>query len=104
MKTKIWKRIVLTGMTALLAGCVVAATPGEVEVSGPPPAAEVEVQTVSPGPDYVWIGGSWVWGPAGRWNWEHGHWDRPPHPGAVWAPHHYEYRGGKHVFVRGRWK
>ena len=75
---------------------------GEVVVSGPPPPAPVEAVVASPGPGYVWIGGSWGW-TGSRWNWERGHWARPPHPGAVWAPHHYYSRDGRHVWVRGGW-
>ena len=106
----------LTGVKLLLI-CTLAAVPlvgcdvyvhppaAEVEVNGapPPPPAQVDIQAPSPGPDYVWIGGSWVWGPGGRWEWEHGRWDRPPHVGAVWVPHRYVYRNGRHVWVRGGW-
>jgi hypothetical protein len=74
----------------------------EVVVSEPPPAPIVETVTVSPGPDFVWIGGAWVW--RGHWVWEHGHWARPPRPGLVWVPHHYEYRNGVHIFIRGGWR
>ncbi len=70
------------------------------EAPPPPPADEVVV--ASPGPGFVWIGGAWVW--RGHWVWERGHWARPPRPGAVWVPHHYEYRNGVHVFIRGRWR
>jgi len=116
MKTNLWKSVVLASVAGLfVAGCdvyvrppadrVVVAEPGGVVVAGAPPAAPpyVDVQTVSPGPDYVWIGGVWVWG-GGGWAWERGHWDRPPRPGAVWAPHRYEYRNGRHVFVKGGWR
>ena len=116
MKSALLKSVVLASVAGLFAaGCdvyvrppaggVVVTAPVDVEVGGPPPTAPpyVEVQTVSPGPDFVWIGGLWVWG-GGRWVWERGHWDRPPHPGAVWVPHRYVYRNGRHVFVRGGWR
>ena len=32
-----------------------------------PPPAPVETVVVAPGPDYVWIGGEWVWN--GGWFW-----------------------------------
>jgi hypothetical protein len=91
----------------LTSGCVVypvapAPVVGEVDVAGAPPPLIVEAAPPSPGVDFVWIGGSWVWN--GRWVWEHGRWDRPPHPGAVWVAHRYEYRNGRHVFVRGGWR
>jgi len=74
----------------------------EVVVSEAPPAPIVETVTVSPGPDFVWVGGNWVW--HGHWVWTRGHWMRPPHAGAVWVPHRYVYRGGVHVYVRGGWR
>ncbi len=83
---------------------VVVSAPGELVVADAPPAPIVEVQPVCPGPDFVWIGGVWVWGPGGRWEWERGRWDRPPRPGVVWVPHRYETRGGRRVFVRGGWR
>jgi outer membrane lipoprotein SlyB len=53
-------------------------------VSAPPPPAPVETVTVvAPGPDYVWIGGEWVWN--GGWVWVGGHWGYPPRPGVIWV-------------------
>jgi hypothetical protein len=69
-----------------------------------PPAPLVETQPVSPGSDYLWINGSWVWGSNHKWEWEKGRWDRAPHEGMHYTPHHYEQRDGKHVFQRGGWK
>jgi hypothetical protein len=40
----------------------------------PPPAAEQVYMT--PGPDYVWVGGAWVWGGT-HWVWHSGYWYRP---------------------------
>jgi hypothetical protein len=77
------------------------APPQEVVVTEAPPAIIVERPPHRPGPDFVWIGGAWAW--HGRWVWEHGRWDRPPHPGAVWRPHRYEYHNGVHVFISGGW-
>jgi len=75
---------------------------GELEVGVAPPAPLVDVRVASPGVDFVWIPGAYVWN--GRWVWEGGRWDHPPRRGAVWVPHHYVYRGGRHVFVRGGWR
>jgi hypothetical protein len=74
----------------------------EVDVAGPPPPPQVDVQVAAPGPGFFWIGGAWAW--HGRWEWDRGHWDRPPRPGAVWVPHRYAYRNGRHVWVRGHWR
>lgn len=116
MNNKLLRPVVLASLAGLLAGgCnvyvtppsgrVVVSAPGEVVVGEAPPAAPpyVEVQTVSPGVDFLWIPGAYVWGGRG-WVWERGRWDRPPHRGAIWVPHHYELRGGRHVFVRGGWR
>jgi hypothetical protein len=79
-------------------------TPGvEVDVTGPPPTDIVEVQPIMPGPDFIWVGGYWGWGPRG-WVWSHGYWGHPPRRGAVWLRPHYVYRGGRHVWVRGGWR
>jgi hypothetical protein len=74
----------------------------EVVADSAPPVPLAEVETASPGVDFVWIPGIWVW--EGRWIWTAGHWDRPPFPGAVWVPHRYVYRNGAHVFIRGGWR
>lgn len=51
-----------------------------------PPVPQTETVGGSPGPDYVWVDGEWVWN--GRWIWVAGHWMLPPYPHAIW------YRGG----------
>ena len=78
------------------------AVSAEVVVSEAPPPVIVEERPVAPGVGFVWIPGVYVW--EGHWRWERGHWDRPPRRGAVWVPHRYEYRNGRHVFVRGGWR
>ena len=89
-------------------GCVVypsgpVATVGaEVDVAGEPPALIAEDVSPCPGVGFVWIGGAWAW--QGRWVWERGHWDRPPHSGAVWVPHRYINHNGRRTFVRGGWR
>jgi hypothetical protein len=99
MKSKLLKSVVV----ALVAGVMVSACEvsvrspaGEVVVSDAPPAALVDPVIASPGPDFVWIGGVWVW--------QGGHYERPPHAGAVWVAHRYEVRNGRRVFVRGGWR
>jgi len=107
MKGKLLKSVLLAAVTGLfVAGCnrQSQTAPGEVAVNGaPPPPVQVDVETPSPGPDYVWIGGVWVWG-GGGWVWERGHWDRRPFAGAVWEPNRYVFHDGRHGFVRGRWR
>ena len=61
-----------------------AAAPAPVVVQQAPPPPPVETVVVSPGPDYVWVGGEWVW-QGGGWVWVGGHWIYPPRPHAVWV-------------------
>jgi hypothetical protein len=108
--TTIMPVLVVFAVALFLSGCTVRETqygPGgtvsaEVDVEGPPPAPLADEVAISPGPDFLWIPGAWMWD--GHWVWEKGRWDRRPHPGAVWVPHSYAYRNGRHVFVRGHWK
>lgn len=57
--------------------------PAQVVVDQAPPPAPVETVVVAPDPNYVWVGGEWVWN--GGWFWVAGHWDAPPYPHAVWV-------------------
>jgi hypothetical protein len=109
MKSNLLKLIILAAATGVITlGCDVHVTPPATEVAvneaPPPPPIQVDVQTPMPAPGYIWIGGVWAWGPGDHWVWERGHWDRPPHAGAVWVPHRYEARGDRRVFVRGGWR
>jgi hypothetical protein len=96
---------IASGFCLLATGCYVEGRgpAGEVYVASAPPALLVETEAPAPGPDFVWIGGDWFW-EGGRWQWHGGHWARPPHPGAHFVANHYEFRGGRHVYVRGGWR
>jgi outer membrane lipoprotein SlyB len=51
-----------------------------VGVIGPtPPAPIVEPVIMAPGPDYVWVAGTWLL-LGDRWIWHSGYWHRPMHP------------------------
>jgi hypothetical protein len=101
---------VLGALLALGSGCVVAvrpapvayAEPGEVVVDQDPPPAQVEVVGVAPAPGYFWVGGYYHWY-GNRWAWRAGHYERPPHAGAVWVRPRYTYRGNARIYVRGYW-
>jgi len=108
--------LLIAGASLLMTGCVVReevryrnpppaviAEPGEVVVTEPPPAPQVDVEVVQPGPGFFWIPGAYFW-VGGRWEWRGGHWDRPPRPGVRWYGPHYVYRGGRHIWVRGGWR
>jgi hypothetical protein len=122
MKKEIMKPVlIIAGASFLLTGCVVrertvyrsgpapapvADSSTEVDVTGPPPPPQEDttvVVGVAPGPDFVWIGGYWGWGPGG-WAWRHGYWGHRPFYGARWYGPHYYYRGGRHVYVHGGWR
>ncbi|HEY3756947.1 MAG TPA: YXWGXW repeat-containing protein [Opitutaceae bacterium] len=75
---------------------------GEVVVNAPPPL-QTEIVTVSPGPEYVWIGGHWGWSRR-HWVWVGGYWAHRHHPGAVWIGGHWDRRPGGYVWVEGRWR
>lgn len=103
--------LLVTG-SLLLSGCVVrervvyrtpppTVAPGEVVVTAAPPPPIQETIVASPGPNFIWVGGNWVW--SGRWVWERGHWAYPPRPGAHWRPHRYEVHNGVRIYVRGGW-
>jgi outer membrane lipoprotein SlyB len=53
-----------------------------------PPLPATDVVVAPPGPDYVWVGGEWIWN--GRWVWVAGHWAYPPNPHVVWVAGHWE--------------
>ena len=55
-------------------------------VVGPtPPPPPQETMVMAPGPDYVWVTGSWLWF-GDRWLWRPGYWHRPVYP------HHHLHR------------
>src|ERR1041385_5179871 len=75
--------LALGSLLIALTGCAATAHPASgVVVSAGPPPAQVEAVPVTPGPDYVWIDGSWAWD--GRWLWRPGYWAVRPYPHARW--------------------
>lgn len=62
----------------------------------PPPPPPTESEPPTPGPNYVWVGGDWVWN--NGWVWVGGRWALPPYPGAIW------YHGGWRRGWRGGWR
>ena len=67
-----------------------------------PPAPQVEVVPVAPGPEYVWAPGYWAWN--GGWVWIGGRWVVRPYPGAIWVGGHWGRLGRGYVWVRGHWR
>ena len=83
--------------------CVVAPPPGAVYVHTAPPASVVEVRSVAPGPDFVWISGYHAWR-GGAYVWVPGRWDARPHPHAVWVTGTWRHHHNGWYWVEGRWK
>jgi len=72
----------------------------------PPPAPIDETPPPTPGQDYAWVDGDWIWN--GGWVWVGGHWALPPFPNAVWLHGLWSrgwggFRGGFHR-ERGHWR
>jgi len=78
------------------------AAPSTVVVQQPPPPLPVETVVIAPGPDYVWIGGEWIW--AGGWVWRAGYWGHPPYGHAVWVGGRSWHDGRGWHAERGHWR
>jgi len=74
MKTNKGALAALAGLALVLnTGCIVYRDrPVAVGVQEAPPAPQVEAMPASPGPEYVWVEGSWSWHQ--RWVWAPGTW------------------------------
>jgi outer membrane lipoprotein SlyB len=97
---KVVNYMINTPTTAGAGAQAAPATTTYVYQAPPPPPAETVV--VAPGPDYVWIGGEWVWNDG--WVWVGGHWGYPPRPHAVWiVGRSWHDRYGWH-HDRGHWR
>jgi hypothetical protein len=95
----------------LVAGCVatveatvpVAEPVAVVEVREAPPPVRVEVMTVQPSPNHIWIAGYWSHH-GGGWVWNQGHWEARRH-GHVWvAARNVEVRPGVWRYEPGHWR
>jgi len=98
---KIRQKILLFAAVAafpLLAGCV----SSEYATYGPP-AEEVEVYGVAPGPDFIWVGGHHIWR-GGGYTWRKGSWQKPPRAGARWEKGRWERSGRGWRYRDGSWK
>jgi hypothetical protein len=93
--------VIATAVTVSMGGIGLTGCSRTIVEAPPPPQQEVVVG--QPGPDYVWIGGFWGWH-WGHYSWSAGHWEKPPHVRAVWDAPRWEHRGGRYVFVEGRWR
>ena len=109
-RTLIIKSLFLASVAAssLLGGCVVRGTvaaPAPVYVGGvvtvAPPPPQVDVIGVPPQPGFVWIGGYWNWA-GGQHIWVPGRWVEP-RPGYHWVAHTWIRVGGGWRLQEGYW-
>jgi hypothetical protein len=65
------------------------------------PGDVVYTRPVSPGADYIWIDGDWVWG-GGTYRWHEGHWDHP-RSGRTWVAGSWNHGTRGYHWNRGHW-
>ena len=97
-------------LSALVLGAVFAAPSPvfadvkvRVYVPAPPPPPVPEVVAVSPGPDYVWIGGYHRWD-GHAYVWAPGHYTVRPNHQKHWVSGHWSHSHKGHYWVDGHWK
>ena len=73
----------LTSPASIAGASPEAETVNDSAAQTPPPSSVPETAPPSPGPDYAWVEGNWVWN--GGWVWIGGHWAYPPFPHAIWV-------------------
>ena len=81
--------------------CIGSIEAADIVVKVRPPALKIEHHPPRPGPDYVWVGGAWVWN--GAWVWAPGHYVHAPYAGAVWIGGSWVGHGGGWAWVGGHW-
>ena len=79
-------------------------SPTNAMVAQAPPASQVEVVPVAPGPDYAWMPGYWSVGVGGGWVWIGGHYVTRPRPHALWVGGHWARRGHGYIWIGGYWR
>jgi len=66
------------------------------------PADVIYSRPVSPGPEYVWIGGEWEWS-GGNYRWREGSWQRH-REGRAWKSGYWENGNKGYRWHRGNWQ
>jgi hypothetical protein len=95
------KRIALAALLAM--AMLPVASIAQVVIRIGPPEHAVETPGPVPQPGYVWTTGYQRWD-TDHYTWVPGTYQEPPHPDAVWLPHHWEQKDGNWILVDGRWK
>lgn len=108
MHRNITRSLMLGTLAVLTAGPVSAQVHADlgplhirIATEGPPPI-RVERRPVSPGRDYVWIGGYWD-RRDDRWEWIGGRWDRPADRHYSWVRARYAREGKAWRYEPGHW-
>jgi hypothetical protein len=74
----------------------------QVYIGPPPPPIRYEVRPPMPAEGYAWVDGYWG-DRGGRYVWVPGRWQQPPYAGAYWThPHYDHYQQGWQVH-EGHW-
>ncbi len=95
--------VVVSQQPQAVATAVVAGPASSYIVVQAPPAPPVpEAIPPRPSPANVWVTGYWTW-QTNRYAWMAGHWEVPPHSGAVWVNPRVESEAGNFRFYEGYW-
>ena len=97
-------------LSTLCAGCYVETEPvapaaqGEVLYNDPPPPPPpvAEAPPAAAPPNTVWVAGYHRWD-GHQYQWQAGHYERPPRANARYEAGHWEQRGKGKAWVDGRW-
>jgi hypothetical protein len=97
-----WKSGVL--VAALMAATSVIPAIGQIGIviGREPPPMRYERRPPMPGPGFAWIDGYWGWR-GGRYVWVPGRWERPPYAGAYWSHGHYDRYNNGWAYHEGHW-
>jgi hypothetical protein len=68
-----------------------------------PPAERIEVVSVAPSSEHVWVAGHWAWR-NNNYEWEPGRWVRAESGHREWIAGHYEQDSRGWFYVEGRWR
>jgi len=115
-RTGLSKRRVSAGALAALLiaapvlGVTLAATTAHAQIGidirigyAPPPLPYYE-QPPLPGPDYLWVPGTWAWSDdIDDYYWVPGYWDLPPEPGLLWTPAWWGWDNYGYRYHQGYW-
>jgi hypothetical protein len=104
------KRILALAVLGLACGSAGVASPAlaqvsfNISVNFMPPALPVYDQPPIPGPDYIWIPGTWAWDDDVQdYYWIPGTWVLAPRPGLLWTPSWWGWQDGAYLFHPGYW-